>query len=65
MNAMLTQAKAAPGMVLRAELLDADPYALCTPSGIVDLHTGLLRAPQWLSRCELAPENRLDLVPDR
>ncbi|GAA3126020.1 hypothetical protein GCM10020254_86770 [Streptomyces goshikiensis] len=33
MNAMLTQAKAAPGMVLRAELLDADPYALCTPRG--------------------------------
>ncbi|MER6316622.1 phage/plasmid primase, P4 family [Streptomyces sp. NPDC001581] len=46
MNAMLTQAKSAPGMVLRAELLDADPYALCTPAGIVDLHTGLIRAPQ-------------------
>ncbi|MFD3680425.1 hypothetical protein [Streptomyces sp. NPDC058613] len=30
MNAILTQAKSAPGMVLRAELLDADPYALCT-----------------------------------
>lgn len=46
MNAMLTQAKSAPGMVLRAELLDADPYALCTPAGIVDLYTGLIRAPQ-------------------
>ncbi|WP_418361353.1 DNA primase family protein [Streptomyces venezuelae] len=44
-NAMLTQAKSAPGMVLKAEYLDADPYALCTPAGIVDLHTGLVRTP--------------------
>lgn len=43
MNAMLTQAKSAPGMVLNAALLDADPYALCTPAGIVDLRTGNLR----------------------
>ncbi|MGW0828388.1 DNA primase family protein [Streptomyces sp. NPDC002845] len=45
MNAMLTQAKAAPGMVLNAALLDADPYALCTPEGIVDLRTGLVKTP--------------------
>lgn len=45
MNAMLTQAKSAPGMVLNAALLDADPYALCTPAGVVDLRTGLLRTP--------------------
>ncbi|MFF3920252.1 phage/plasmid primase, P4 family [Streptomyces sp. NPDC001852] len=45
MNAMLTQAKSAPGMVLNAALLDADPYALCTPGGIVDLRTGLRRMP--------------------
>jgi putative DNA primase/helicase len=45
MNAMLTQAKSAPGMVLNAALLDADPYALCTPVGIVDLHTGLIKQP--------------------
>nr|WTB11964.1 phage/plasmid primase, P4 family [Streptomyces antimycoticus] len=45
MNAMLTQAKSAPGMVLNADRLDADPYALCTPQGIVDLRTGLLTAP--------------------
>lgn len=44
-NAMLTQARSAPGMVLNAALLDADPYALCTPAGIVDLHTGLTRTP--------------------
>ncbi|MEV6654803.1 phage/plasmid primase, P4 family [Streptomyces sp. NPDC051219] len=43
MNAMLTQARSAPGMVLNASLLDADPYALCTPAGIVDLRTGLVR----------------------
>ncbi|MFE7244959.1 phage/plasmid primase, P4 family [Streptomyces sp. NPDC057582] len=45
MNAMLTQAKSAPGMVLNASLLDADPYVLCTPAGVVDLRTGLLRTP--------------------
>ncbi|MFE7975651.1 phage/plasmid primase, P4 family [Streptomyces shenzhenensis] len=44
-NAMLTQAKSAPGMVLNAALLDADPYALCTPDGIVDLRTGLVKNP--------------------
>ncbi|MFE6713933.1 phage/plasmid primase, P4 family [Streptomyces sp. NPDC057695] len=44
-NALLAQAKSAPGMVLRAEHLDADPYALCTPAGIVDLRTGLMRIP--------------------
>ncbi|MFD8413794.1 phage/plasmid primase, P4 family [Streptomyces sp. NPDC059650] len=44
-NAMLAQAKSAPGMILNAARLDADPYALCTPGGIVDLYTGHLRAP--------------------
>ncbi|GAB2582580.1 phage/plasmid primase, P4 family [Streptomyces capparidis] len=45
MKAMLVQAKAAPGMVLNAALLDADPYALCTPAGVVDLNTGAISAP--------------------
>ncbi|MFJ5035726.1 phage/plasmid primase, P4 family [Streptomyces sp. NPDC088560] len=44
-NAMLAQAKSAPGMVLNAARLDADPYALCTPDGLVDLRTGLIRTP--------------------
>ncbi|OKJ49590.1 DNA primase [Streptomyces sp. CB02009] len=44
-NAMLVQARSAPGMVLHAGRLDADPYALCTPSGIADLRTGLLKSP--------------------
>ncbi|MFB7672297.1 phage/plasmid primase, P4 family [Kitasatospora purpeofusca] len=42
MNAMLAQAKSAPGMVLNASLLDADAYALCTPGGVVDLRTGTI-----------------------
>ncbi|MDH6145933.1 MULTISPECIES: DNA primase family protein [Kitasatospora] len=45
MTAMLEQAKAAPGMVMHASTLDADPYALCTPAGVVDLRTGLLIPP--------------------
>ncbi|MEV0693861.1 phage/plasmid primase, P4 family [Streptomyces sp. NPDC050388] len=45
MNAMLVQAKSAPGMVLNPALLDADPYVLCTPAGIVDLRSGLIRSP--------------------
>ncbi|MFF7183010.1 phage/plasmid primase, P4 family [Streptomyces sp. NPDC008121] len=44
-NAMLAQARSAPGMVLNAALLDADPYVLCTPAGVVDLRSGLLRTP--------------------
>ncbi|MET9419054.1 phage/plasmid primase, P4 family, partial [Streptomyces klenkii] len=44
-NAMLTQAKSAPGMLLHASQLDADPYALCTPDGIIDLRTGWLKPP--------------------
>ncbi|CAL9674629.1 hypothetical protein SUDANB178_07650 (plasmid) [Streptomyces sp. enrichment culture] len=44
-NAMLAQARSAPGMVLNAARLDADPYALCTPAGIVDLRTGVVKTP--------------------
>ncbi|MFC9863808.1 hypothetical protein ACWFRX_40540, partial [Streptomyces sp. NPDC055100] len=36
-RAMLVQARSAPGMVLSAGVLDADPYVLCTPAGVVDL----------------------------
>ncbi|WP_406719593.1 hypothetical protein [Streptomyces anthocyanicus] len=43
MHAMLKQARSAPGMVLSASLLDARPHALCTPEGVIDLHTGMLR----------------------
>ncbi|RSS81389.1 DNA primase, partial [Streptomyces sp. WAC02707] len=43
-NAMLQQARSAPGMLLKADILDADPYTLCTPDGMVDLRTGTLRA---------------------
>jgi putative DNA primase/helicase len=44
-NATLAQARTAPGMVLNAARLDADPYVLCTPAGVVDLRTGLMRTP--------------------
>ncbi|MGW2591803.1 DNA primase family protein [Streptomyces sp. NPDC001515] len=44
-NAMLVQARSAPGMTLNAALLDTDSYALCTPGGIVDLRTGRTRLP--------------------
>ncbi|MFF4934218.1 phage/plasmid primase, P4 family [Streptomyces griseofuscus] len=43
MNAMLRQARSAPEIVLNASSLDADPYALCTPDGIVCLRTGRIR----------------------
>ncbi|MFF4369400.1 phage/plasmid primase, P4 family [Streptomyces sp. NPDC001594] len=45
MKAMLTQAKSAPGMVLNAARMDAEPYALCTPGGVVDLRTGRVSVP--------------------
>lgn len=44
-KAMLTQAKASPALALDPDVLDGDPYALCTPAGVVDLHTGNLHKP--------------------
>lgn len=44
-KAMLTQAKASPALALDPDVLDGDPYALCTPAGVVDLHTGHLHKP--------------------
>ncbi|MGP3979319.1 DNA primase family protein [Streptomyces sp. 8N114] len=44
-KAVLQQARAARGMLLDASLLDADPYKLCTPGGIVNLATGTLQPP--------------------
>ncbi|MEU2027273.1 phage/plasmid primase, P4 family [Streptomyces sp. NPDC016469] len=43
MKAMLQQAKASPMLSLDAGELDGDPYALCTPAGVVDLKTGRVR----------------------
>ncbi|MEU9298726.1 phage/plasmid primase, P4 family [Streptomyces sp. NPDC048266] len=40
MKALLIQAKASPDMSVDPDTLDGDPYALCTPSGVVDLRTG-------------------------
>ncbi|MFF2412313.1 phage/plasmid primase, P4 family [Streptomyces sp. NPDC058092] len=51
MTAILTQAKAAPGMTLNASLLNADPYALCTPDGVIDLYTGLITTPDPDRHC--------------
>ncbi|MEV4048470.1 phage/plasmid primase, P4 family [Streptomyces sp. NPDC049744] len=45
MKALLTQAKASPDLSVDPDTLDGDPYALCTPAGVVDLHTGALRKP--------------------
>ncbi|MER7983086.1 phage/plasmid primase, P4 family [Streptomyces sp. NPDC095817] len=42
-EAMLSHAKAAPEIVLHAARLDSDPHSLCTPDGIIDLRTGILR----------------------
>lgn len=44
-KAMLTQAKASPLLALAPDVLDGEPYALCTPGGVVDLYTGELHTP--------------------
>ncbi|MFC7220982.1 phage/plasmid primase, P4 family [Streptomyces polyrhachis] len=44
-KALLTQATAAPELAVDPDELDGDPYVLCTPAGVVDLHTGELRPP--------------------
>ncbi|GAA2307868.1 phage/plasmid primase, P4 family [Streptomyces kunmingensis] len=48
-KALLFQAQAAPGLSLSPDVLDGDIYALCTPSGVVDLRTGELRKPNPLT----------------
>lgn len=60
-KAMLVQAKTSPALSLDAQVLDGDPHILCTPSGVVDLATGVLRPADPLrdfnSRCtRVAPE---------
>ncbi|MFD8955340.1 phage/plasmid primase, P4 family, partial [Streptomyces xanthophaeus] len=45
MKALLTQAKASPDLSLDRDTLDGDPYALCTPDGVVDLRNGRMRKP--------------------
>ncbi|MFJ3673793.1 phage/plasmid primase, P4 family [Streptomyces sp. NPDC090106] len=49
MKALLEQAQAAPGLSMDPDTLDGDVYALCTPSGIVNLRTGELHKPDPLS----------------
>ncbi|WP_336053834.1 DNA primase family protein [Streptomyces sp. CA2R101] len=44
-QALLTQAKAAPGLSIDPDALDGNPYALCTPIGPVDLFTAQLCKP--------------------
>ncbi|MEU3795571.1 phage/plasmid primase, P4 family, partial [Streptomyces fructofermentans] len=47
-KALLQQAQAAPGLSLDPDVLDGDIYALCTPTGVVDLKTAELRKPNPL-----------------
>ncbi|WP_372412454.1 phage/plasmid primase, P4 family [Streptomyces luteireticuli] len=44
-KAILQQAKSAEGIRLDARRMDADPYALCTPHGVVNLRTGRISTP--------------------
>ncbi|WP_331740292.1 phage/plasmid primase, P4 family (plasmid) [Streptomyces sp. NBC_00015] len=48
-KALLYQAQASPALRLAPDILDGDIYALCTPSGVVDLRTGELRKPDPLT----------------
>ncbi|MEW2425965.1 phage/plasmid primase, P4 family [Streptomyces sp. NPDC017943] len=49
LKALLQQAQAAPGLSLDPDVLDGDVYALCTPSGVVDLTSGDFHAPDPLT----------------
>ena len=48
-NHLLTEAK--PHLAVAVDDLDADPFSINTPGGIVDLRTGELRAPDPAARC--------------
>ncbi|MEV7930564.1 phage/plasmid primase, P4 family [Kitasatospora sp. NPDC088779] len=68
-QSLLRVAKKMPGFHLAADQLDADPYALCTPGGVVDLRTGALLAPdpgQYHTRCaHVAPRAMATPMWDR
>ncbi|GHH96414.1 hypothetical protein GCM10017779_68710 [Streptomyces capillispiralis] len=49
LRALLAQASAAPTLMVAPGALDAEPYELCTPAGVVDLRTGALRAAEPLT----------------
>jgi P4 family phage/plasmid primase-like protien len=44
LSAALRLAQSTPQLAVSPERLDAEEYQLCTPSGIVDLRTGIMRA---------------------
>ncbi|MEV4458482.1 phage/plasmid primase, P4 family [Microbispora sp. NPDC049633] len=45
LNAMLVVARSDPRIVVNIDQLDAQPYELNTPQGVVDLKTGTIRRP--------------------
>jgi P4 family phage/plasmid primase-like protien len=47
---VMTLMEADPRVIVAMRALDADPWLLNTPTGVVDLHTGLVRPhdPMWL-----------------
>ncbi|MFF9340351.1 MULTISPECIES: phage/plasmid primase, P4 family [unclassified Streptomyces] len=45
LKALLAQAKASPDLSTTPDRLDGDPYALCTPAGVVDLRSGRVQEP--------------------
>lgn len=54
------QARTDPAIVVAYDHLDADGWALNTPDGILDLRTGLLRAPDPLALCTRSTAVTLD-----
>ena len=46
-----------PSFVIKADKLDADPFALNTPAGVVDLQTGKLRPHDRLAYCSQMTES--------
>jgi putative DNA primase/helicase len=59
-NATIAMAQSLPSFILHADGLDADPYSLCTPGGIVDLRTGEVSPPHP----EKAHSRSTTLAPD-
>ncbi|MDH6128797.1 phage/plasmid primase, P4 family [Kitasatospora sp. GP82] len=61
-KSFLEQAKASPDLSMAAWDLDSDPWALCTPGGVIELRTGELQKPSPFDGCHsratsVAPED--------
>lgn len=65
-RSMIALARDLPGLRVDIDELDADPWVLCCPNGVVDLRTGALsehERDQWITKCVGVPYDPTATAP--